>query len=418
MTSLIDFSKPTNIISSEKYFNLSQKYRCLTSEAQINFLCNLIKNYKLNNNTDIKNVVEIGTNLGFTAHFMLEAGVENFGKNFKLTSFDLCEEEIGRVVEENSTQQEKECFALFKGTTFPNYCTNKENWFEQNKIDLAFVDGQHTHPGPLIDVLFLLPFMKKGGLIVFHDINHRFDPDDWGACYVYDCLNAEKVSLERDIIGYIVVPDDITTLYDNLIHIAKQPFNACIWIQDKTNCFAEREIPLLENFLPKHYGNDFATKILTIMKNNIARYNEFNLDLAKRAEASSFMFFKILELENKVNYLTSNLENLQFETLQLKCNNKKVLLYGAGLNAQYLINKFDFSKLNIVGICDKKFEKDKIEECLGFKTFSPSNIKDINYDFILLMVREKEYIKEYLINTFDVDKNKIIEFWYSYLSYF
>lgn len=56
MTSLIDFSKPTNIISSEKYFNLSQKYRCLTSEAQINFLCNLIKNYKLNNNADIKNV--------------------------------------------------------------------------------------------------------------------------------------------------------------------------------------------------------------------------------------------------------------------------------------------------------------------------------------------------------------------------
>ncbi len=409
MTSLIDFSKPTNIISSEKYFNLSQKYRCLTSEAQINFLCNLIKNYKLNNNADIKNVVEIGTNLGFTAHFMLEAGVKNFGKDFKLTSFDLDNDErIGCVVQENSTELEKNSFKLHKGITFSDCCTSEENWFEENKIDLAFVDGQHTHPGPLIDVLFLLPFMKKGGLIAFHDINHRFDPDDWGACYVYDGLNAEKVSLERDIIGYIVVPDDITSLYDNLIHIAKQPFNACIWIQDKTHCFAEREIPLLEKFLPKHYSNDFTTKILTIMKGNIARYNEFNLDLAKRAEASSFMFFKILELENRINSLNKDLENSKFDSMCFKYSGKKILLYGAGLNAKYLINRYDYSKLNVVGISDIKFEKNTQEESFGFKAIKPSDIKNVDYDYILLTVEQKGTVANYLTDVLKINKDKII----------
>ncbi|MBR1977389.1 class I SAM-dependent methyltransferase [bacterium] len=408
---LSDFSKHISIISSVQYANLAQKYGCLTTEAQINFLCNLIQNYKINGKKDIKNVVEIGTNLGFTANFMLKEGIRKYGKDFKLTSYDLdSSEKIGCVVFENSTKEEKEAFSLCKGMTFSDYCVKEKNKFEQNKIDLAFVDGQHTHPGPLIDVLFLLPFMKKGGLIVFHDINFRYDPDDWGACYVYDGLDVEKTSLQGDIIGCIVVPDDISSLHNNLLHIAKQPFNACIWVPDKSKCLAEREIPLLEDFLFRYYDKDFSEELLAIIKNNIAKYDELNLDLAKRAESMRFMYFKILELENRINCLTKDLEKSRFETLHSKCAGKNVLLYGAGLNAKRLFSKFDFSKLNIVGISDIKFETDKGAENFGYKAIPPSCIKNVNYDCIVLMVEQKSYITDYLTNTLDVSRDKIIEF--------
>lgn len=38
-------------------------------------------------------------------------------------------------------------------------------------VDLAFVDANHRHPWPTIDFLMLLPLMREGGMVVFHDIN-------------------------------------------------------------------------------------------------------------------------------------------------------------------------------------------------------------------------------------------------------
>jgi len=406
----IDFSKAVSIIDSEKYTNFREKYGCLTSETQINFLCNLILNYKLNNTSNIKNVVEIGTNLGLTTYFMLEAGTKKYSNDFKLTSFELNDsEQMGKIVHENATENEKESFIFKKGITFSDYCTHGVNIFEKNKIDLVFIDGQHTHPGPLIDVLFILPFMKKGGLLVFHDINDRYDPEDWGACYVYEGLNVKKVSLEEDIIGYVVVPNEINSLYKDLLHIAKQPFKACLWQQDKSHCIAEREIPNLENFLFKHYSKDFSTELISIIKNNVEKYNEINLDLAKRSDAMKYMFFKIIELEERINKLNQELESTRFDSLQTKYINKKILIYGAGLNTKRLMNKFDFSKLNIVGISDKKFENSKIAEIFGYKIIPPSYIKNIDYDFILITVERKNIVLNYLINKLNIDKNKIIE---------
>ena len=41
---------------------------------------------------------------------------------------------------------------------------------DRNEFGLAFIDADHRHPWPLLDVLRLAPFMKPGSWIVLHDI--------------------------------------------------------------------------------------------------------------------------------------------------------------------------------------------------------------------------------------------------------
>ena len=404
----IDFSIPKDIIDNNEFNNLCSVYKCLSGITQVNFLCNLIENYKLPNNQNIKNVVELGTNLGLTSYFLLKTGVNKYGKDFKFHSFDLDNSSaIGSVVFENSAEEYKQRFILHKGMSFSDYCAGNENIYEQNKIDLAFVDAQHTHPGPILDVIYLLPFMKKGGLIAFHDINVRLTPDDWGACYVFDAFKGEKCLLKNDIIGYIVVPDNISTVYDMLLEVAKQPFKACIWIDNKYEHFIEREMPMLEKFLSKYYPADFAEQLLSIFNKNLYEYNENRYYLGKRSEFLKFMFDKVQELESRINYLSKELEDTRFESFTNKFFGNKVLLYGAGKNAVRLLNKYDFNKLNIVGISDIKFNTES--EFYGYKTIHPTNINNTDYDYIILLVEDKNQIRQYLKNEFNISDSKIVE---------
>ena len=40
----------------------------------------------------------------------------------------------------------------------------------RDELDLAFIDADHRHPWPLLDVLRLAPYVKSGGWILLHDI--------------------------------------------------------------------------------------------------------------------------------------------------------------------------------------------------------------------------------------------------------
>lgn len=39
-----------------------------------------------------------------------------------------------------------------------------------NEFDVAFIDGDHQHPRPLLDLLRVAPFVRRGGWVVLHDI--------------------------------------------------------------------------------------------------------------------------------------------------------------------------------------------------------------------------------------------------------
>jgi cephalosporin hydroxylase len=45
-----------------------------------------------------------------------------------------------------------------------------ERLLDGNKLDVLFIDGDHRYAGALADFLAYRPFVRDGGLIVFHDI--------------------------------------------------------------------------------------------------------------------------------------------------------------------------------------------------------------------------------------------------------
>ena len=47
-----------------------------------------------------------------------------------------------------------------------------ENILKDKKVDLLFIDGDHTYDGIKNDYLIYNKFVKKGGFIVFHDIKN------------------------------------------------------------------------------------------------------------------------------------------------------------------------------------------------------------------------------------------------------
>ena len=96
-----------------------------------------------------------------------------------------------------------------------------------------------------------------------------------------------------------------------------------------------------------------------------------------------------------VEYLEAVNEQKHINNLTKKLKNKKVLLYGAGMVAEVLIDKYDLSGLNIVGISDKKFEKDNSDIWHNIKTINPQKIKEIDFDIILFTLKEHANIERY-----------------------
>lgn len=77
-------------------------------------------------------------------------------------------------------------------------------------------------------------------------------------------------------------------------------------------------------------------------------------------------------------------------------DNKKVILYGAGLFAGDLLRNYDLSKLNIIGVCDKKFENSLDGEFYGYSKLSPLDLLETDFDLLLITTYDDSDIKSYL----------------------
>ena len=74
----------------------------------------------------------------------------------------------------------------------------------------------------------------------------------------------------------------------------------------------------------------------------------------------------------------------QIDKLAKKFKNKKIVIYGAGEYFRILKENFDLSKLNIVGIADKKFESSKEINTFEYEALAPEELKDFDLDIILV----------------------------------
>ena len=84
-------------------------------------------------------------------------------------------------------------------------------------VDFAFIDANHHHPFPLLDVLHLAPVMRPGAWIALHDIElPRLYPQfqSHGPMWLFEVWPGEKLRGTGDAenIGAVQMPADLETL--------------------------------------------------------------------------------------------------------------------------------------------------------------------------------------------------------------
>ena len=68
--------------------------------------------------------------------------------------------------------------------------------------------------------------------------------------------------------------------------------------------------------------------------------------------------------------------------------NKKVMFYGTGIFFQLINQYFNLSEINVLGVVDKKYKNvNENKEYLGYKTFKPEQIIDMNPDYVIITTK-------------------------------
>ncbi|MBQ3312050.1 hypothetical protein IJG72_08235 [bacterium] len=176
------------------------------------------------------------------------------------------------------------------------------------------------------------------------------------------------------------------------------------------DCNCNKEFEGIRAIAPEQILNEDYDVILISNENPrpILNYlfNELNIE---NKDIRTVFNEEISDERTNYNYLCEFKFEKTLPKLVNRLKNKTVVLYGAGVFLELIKKYFDISGLNIVGIADRRFENHyENEEFLGYKVYSPSEIKDVNPDYVL--VATKFYIniiEDLYYNTLKGTKIKI-----------
>jgi len=113
-------------------------------------------------------IVEIGSYLGASSSFLACAAKE---RNHSVYCVDTWENEGMSEGGRDTFEEFSRNLKLFKDFITPlrGRSADVAKTFDK-EIDLIFIDGDHSYEGVKTDVEAWLPKMKKGGILIFHDI--------------------------------------------------------------------------------------------------------------------------------------------------------------------------------------------------------------------------------------------------------
>ena len=236
----------------------------LMTEQDCYFLNGLIRYYKP------KKLLEVGVNYGGSSALMLNA-IQDINDSF-LYSVEVKRRRVGRVVFKKFPQFLNK-WKLFKGNIAAKFLP-----LIGVKFDFVLIDTLHVAPAELINLIEVLPFVKPGTIIVFHDIaNHlytyrkeKFAKYLGSGKYNEICLQLfsilqgpKKMTLypytnrsdeTPGNIGGVMLGEDFKKYYINYFYLT-----LCQW-----NYIPEtKQIEILNQFILKYYGN-FYYKIWEI----------------------------------------------------------------------------------------------------------------------------------------------------------
>ena len=187
-------------------------------------------------------MVEIGTGSGFSSallacaiHFQrpysdapcvdtLDAHAEYFGESNLPVGFD-----ISNLIPEfpGSVRVHAPRESDFVGTLAA-----------KDELELAFIDGNHQHPLPLLDVLRIAPYVKGGGWVLLHDIRFGTIVETarkkgvplpyeglFGAEWLFDEWAWNKI--DGGNIGAIQLPTKKKAILRSMGTLMNSPFEVC-----------------------------------------------------------------------------------------------------------------------------------------------------------------------------------------------
>ncbi len=179
--------------------------------------------------------VEIGTASGFSAAVLclalsVAARAKAIAPDFRVLSYDISAEfyadptrKVGDAARELLPPEllEHMLFTAPDGTAL----TLREH-HDPDSIRFLFIDGDHRHPWPTLDLIAALDCLAAGAAVFLHDINlpvRMPDAADWGAKYLFDDLDVAK-ELPDDAgdvpnVGRVTIPTDKEQLRDQLLGI-------------------------------------------------------------------------------------------------------------------------------------------------------------------------------------------------------
>ena len=93
-------------------------------------------------------------------------------------------------------------------------------------------------------------------------------------------------------------------------------------------------------------------------------------------------------MDDLKQFLNGNMMSYQLDELKDKIQDKKVIIYGAGLLFQTIVENYNLSGLNIIGVCDKKFSlDDENKDFLGFNIIPLLKLPEYQAEYIIVAVR-------------------------------
>jgi hypothetical protein len=248
--------------------------------------------------------------------YLLKTGVKYVGDSFHLYCIEKeNHEQFGEAILKESTENELKHCSLNKGST----SFDLENILNSDiKLDLVFIDANHHHPWPIIDLLHILPFLHEGSIVILHDVVDNMDPNGWGPSFIFLLWGEEKYRsyfLDNNLepayetnLGCIEIPKDKKMLYDKLLKIVKIPYRANHWKSDEIYLgISEKDIKKLQQFMMKFYDEVFTKEVVSTFYKNLEEYKKTFLESHLESKFFEYLFMNTLKYDETFNILNSKL---------------------------------------------------------------------------------------------------------------
>ena len=215
-------------------------------DNQRQFLNGVIRKFKP------KKIVEIGVAQGGSSLIILNA-IKDI-KNSHLYSIDLDpNNKIGYCVRKLMKELVNR-WSLYTGNIAAKFIEEIGN-----NIDMVFIDSAHFEPGEILDFLIVLPFLKEGAIVGFHDIGNQITKSgkknsrkEWAPYIIFNIIKGKK---------YLPSGNKILTHDIGSIKLEKNQIN---YIHDYFRALGgqwqyfpkEKHIEIIRKLFNKYYDND------------------------------------------------------------------------------------------------------------------------------------------------------------------